>query len=108
MILMINLNLLLKQGKLFMAINDITGKVIKTSPQNSTYAEGWEKVFAKKSANEWLKTMPDVQMMNPDGWRQNDGVDMDTPIKWSDFQYRLNLSTILSTTLEDFLLQKSK
>jgi hypothetical protein len=39
--------------------------------------------------------MPDVQMMDPDGWRQNDGVDMDTPIKWSDFQKRLNISTIL-------------
>ena len=75
--------------------NSITGKVIKTSPQNSAYSEGWEKVFAKKSANEWLKTMPDVQMIDPDGWRQNDGVDMDTPIKWSDFQKRLNISTIL-------------
>jgi hypothetical protein len=88
-------NSLKEPKKLFMAINEITGKVIKTSPQNSTYAEGWEKVFAKKSANEWLKTMPDVQMMDPDGWRQNDDVDMDTPIKWSDFQKRLNISTIL-------------
>ncbi len=78
-----------------MAINDITGKVIKTSPQNSAYSDGWDKVFAKKSANEWLKTMPDVVMSDPDGWRQNDGVDMDTPIKWLDFQQRLSRSTIL-------------
>jgi hypothetical protein len=78
-----------------MAINEITGKVIKTSPQNSTYAEGWEKVFAKKSANEWLKTMPDIAISDPDGWRHDDGIDMNTPIKWSDFQNRLNQSTIL-------------
>jgi len=76
------------------AINEITGKAIKTSPQNSKYAENWDKIFAKKSSNEWLKECQDVVLLDPDGWRQNDGVDMDTPIKWSDFQYRLSLSTV--------------
>jgi hypothetical protein len=77
------------------AINEITGKAIKTSPQNSTYAENWDKIFAKKSSNEWLeKYSKDVIILDPDGWRQNDGVDMETPIKWADFQHRLSMSTI--------------
>lgn len=80
-----------------MATNDITGKVIKTNPQNSAYAEGWERIYAKKSAHEWLETMPFVRVMDPDGWREDDGVTMDTPIKWSDFQRRLNMSTLIGT-----------
>ena len=77
------------------AINPITGKQIKTNPQNSTYAEGWDRIFAKKTAYEWLETMPDIKMLDPDGWRENDGITMDTPIKWSEFQRRLNMSTII-------------
>lgn len=76
--------------------NPITGKVIKTNPQNSAYAEGWERIFAKKSAHEWLKTMPDITIMDPDGWRYDD-VTMDTPITWKEFQKRLNISTIIGT-----------
>jgi hypothetical protein len=77
------------------ARNEITGKVIKTNPQNSAYAEGWDKIFAKKSANEWLESMPGVVVYDPDGWRRGDGVTMDTPIKYSDFIQRLNESTLL-------------
>lgn len=76
------------------ARNDITGKVIKTNPQNSSYAEGWEKVFAKKSAHEWLENM-DIMIIDPDGWRYDDGVTMDTPISWKEFQERLNISTVV-------------
>lgn len=79
------------------AINEITGRVIKTNPQNSVYAEGWERVFAKKSTHEWMKTMPDITIMDPDGWRYGDGVTMDTPITWKEFQKRLNESTIIGT-----------
>ena len=73
----------------------MTKKVIKTSPQNAAYAQGWDKVFAKKTANEWLNDMPSIRIVNPNGWNENDGVTMDTPIKWLDFQQRLNRSTIL-------------
>lgn len=76
------------------ARNEITGKVIKTNPQNSAYAEGWDKIYAKKSAHEWLKTMPDVVLMDADGWRYDD-VTLDTPIKYSEFVKRLNMSTII-------------
>lgn len=75
--------------------NDITGDNIASRISTPMYQKGWDQIFAEKSAYEWLETIPDVQMMDPDGWRQNDGVDMDTPIKWSDFQKRLNMSTIL-------------
>lgn len=74
------------------ARNDITNKVIKTNPQNSVYAENWEKIFAKKSSHEWLKTIPDITLLDPDGWRY-DEVTMDTPITWKEFQKRLNQST---------------
>lgn len=76
------------------ARNEITGKVMKTSPQNSKYAEGWDRIFTKKSAHEWLKEIPNTTILDADGWRYDDGVTLDTPIKWSDFQKRLNESTI--------------
>lgn len=76
------------------AINEHTGKAIRTGPQNSTYAEGWERIWTKKSAHEWLKTVPEITVLDPDGWRYDD-VTMDTPIKWSEFQKRLNESTII-------------
>ena len=76
------------------ATNPITGKEIKTAPQNSAYAEGWERIFAKKSANEWVKSTPYI-IMDPDGWRQDDGVTLDTPITWKEFQTRLNMSTVI-------------
>lgn len=77
-----------------MAINEITGKVIKTNPQNAKYAENWDKIYAKKTAHQWLETIPDIIILDPDGWRYDD-VTMDTPIKWSEFQKRLNESTII-------------
>jgi hypothetical protein len=75
--------------------NDITGKVIKTNPQNSAYAEGWERIFSKKTAYEWLEKMPNIKLLDPDGWRQNDNVILTTPITWADFQKRLSMSTVL-------------
>lgn len=81
------------------ARNDITGKVIKTNPQNKAYSDGWDKVFAKKPAHEWLKD-ENIELLNPDGWQQDDGVTLDTPIKWSDFQQRLSKSTIIGNVNE--------
>lgn len=78
--------------------NPITGKVIKTNPQNSAYAEGWERIYAKKSAHEWLETtMPNTILMDPDGWRYDDGVTLDTPITYSEFNKRINVSTCIGT-----------
>jgi hypothetical protein len=80
-----------------MAYNPITGKAIKTGIQNKAYNEGWDKAFAKKTAHEWLKETPEViRIVNPNGWAWDDGVTMDTPIKWSDFNNRLNHSTVIA------------
>ncbi len=77
------------------ARNDITGKVIKTDPLTRAYSDGWDRIYAKKPATEWLKE-DSIQMIDPDGWREDDGVTLDTPIKYSEFQRRLNLSTIIN------------
>lgn len=79
-----------------MAVNDITQKVIKTGIQNKAYNEGWDKAFAKKTSQEWLKETPEViRIVNPIGWQWDEGVTMDTPMKWVDFNNRLNHSTVI-------------
>jgi hypothetical protein len=75
------------------AVNDITGKVIKTSPQNSAYSEGWERIYAKKNAHEWA-AKEGIEIVDYDGWRLNDGVTLDTPTTYSDFNKRLSYSNI--------------
>lgn len=92
------LQIILKWWKgVFMAYNDITGKAIKSGIQNKDYDKGWERIFAKKSSHEWLKETPEiVRIVSPDGWELDDGVTMDSPIKWADFQNRLNHLTILA------------
>jgi hypothetical protein len=79
-----------------MAINDITGKVIKTNPTNSKYIDGWDRAFAKKTAHEWM-LHPDFKsyvILDPDGWRYNDGVTMDDKITYKDFYNRFTQSTV--------------
>ncbi len=80
------------------ARNDITGKAIKSNPQTKAYADGWDRIYTKKPATEWLEE-ENIQMIDPDGWREDDGVTLDTPIKYSEFQRRLNLSTIINKNL---------
>jgi len=55
----------------------------------------------KKSATEWLND-PVIQdqpakivgIQDPDGWRRDDGVTLDTPITLLDFKERLGQSTV--------------
>jgi hypothetical protein len=80
------------------AKNDITGHTIQTKGVLSKQGrDNWDRIFGKKrSAYEWLKECPWVsQIFDPDGWRYNDGVTLDTPITKEDFQKRLNESTLL-------------
>lgn len=86
--------------KFMAARNDITGKVIKTNPQSTAYAEGWDKIYAKKTANEWLKYIPDTIIYDPDGWRYDD-ITLDTPISWKEFQKRLSESTVIGKRFND-------
>ena len=56
-----------------------------------------------KSSDEWLKD-PRIQnetgkvlsITDHDGWRHDDGVHMDTPIHFEDFQKRFSESTVCS------------
>ena len=55
----------------------------------------------KKSAKEWLND-PRVQdtpgkvftILDDDGWRHADGVTLDDPVTWEDFNVRLGQSTV--------------
>lgn len=73
--------------------NEITGKEIKSAPASKAYAEGWERIFAKKSSNSWLEESG-IILASSEGWNLNDGVDLETPIKYSDFKKRLSLSKV--------------
>lgn len=35
-----------------------------------------------------------VLVLDPDGWRRNDGVDFDTPIDLEDYKLRVSMSTV--------------
>lgn len=57
--------------------------------------KNWERIFEKKTAWEWLSTLyPKVTIYDPDGWRCDDGVSLETPITRSDFEWRLSQSTL--------------
>ena len=73
--------------------NSITGDEIKSKILSSQGRQNHDRIFAKKSAHEWLKDEA-VTMMDPDGWRYNDGVTLDTAISYSEFQKRLVQCTV--------------
>lgn len=77
--------------------NDITGDSISSKVSNNAYRSGWDAIFLKKTAHEWLQD-PKYDyvefIMDPDGWRENDGVTLDTLINRADFERRLGVSTI--------------
>lgn len=55
----------------------------------------------KKTAYEWCK-LSGLVIVDPDGWRRDDGVTMDTPIKLDDFWERFQRSTTqLHTEITD-------
>jgi hypothetical protein len=82
-----------------MAKNDITQQDIKTSPSNEAYRKGWSDIFLK-DASEWLLFLynNEVRILDPDGWKLNDGVTLETKIRKQDFNDRLARSTICHVT----------
>lgn len=69
---------------------------IKSRPFSEKGRENYDKIFAKKSAHEWLKIEdPQLRILDPDGWRHNDGVTMETKISYKDFLQRLKQCTSL-------------
>ena len=79
------------------AKNDITGDQIKSKAFSEKGRANWDRIFKKQSAWNWLKELgyDEYTILDPDGWRQNDGVNMDTPITRSDFFKRFNASTVM-------------
>lgn len=81
--------------------NNITGDEIKSKALSPQGRKNWDRIFAKKTANEWLaEYYPNIVIYDPDGWREGDGITMDTPITLADFERRLNMSTILGQTIK--------
>lgn len=80
------------------AKNDITGSEIKSGVYSKSGRENHDRIFAKKSAYDWLATeeFSGTKIYDPDGWRLGDGVTMDDPISYKDFCSRLNMSTVSS------------
>lgn len=72
---------------------------IKTSPSNEAYRKGWSDIFLK-DASEWLLFLynGEIKIVDPDGWRLNDGVTLETKIKRQEFEDRLARSTLCHVT----------
>ena len=76
--------------------NDITGDQIKSKILSAKGRENWDRIFCKKSAYEWIDELyPNTVVYDPDGFRYNDGVTMNTPISRNDFQRRFNECTVM-------------
>jgi len=83
------------------AKNDITGDSIASKTLSKQGRDNWDNIFGpKKTAHEWTthKNLK-VKILNANGWSQNDGVTLDTPITECDFNMRLSLSTVLNATI---------
>ena len=79
------------------AKNDITGDEIKSKGLSSKGRDNWDRIFKKQSAYDWLKELryDEYTILDPDGWRYDDKVTLDTPITRSDFFRRFNESTVM-------------
>jgi hypothetical protein len=76
--------------------NDITGAEIKSKILSKEGRDNWDNIFPpKKTAYEWLEELPDTTLLDPDGWRENDGVELTTRITRDDFNRRLSVSTVM-------------
>ena len=83
--------------------NSITGDEIKSGIYSAQGRDNYERIFAKKTAAEWLEFLPEYKgwtIIDPDGWRYDDGVTLETKISYSEFKRRLNKSTILSPVFQ--------
>jgi hypothetical protein len=74
--------------------NDITGDEIKSKPLSAKGRDNWDKIFVKKTALEWAK-MEKIIILDADGFRYNDGIELDTPISYSEFSKRIVFCTCI-------------
>lgn len=83
--------------------NDVTGDEIKSKVLSEQGRKNWDNIFKKQSAWKWLEELyyGKYTILDPDGWRYNDGITMDTPISKSEFHRRFNESTVMCHSLND-------
>lgn len=86
------------------AKNDITQASIQTSSYSKQGRENHDLIFAKRSALEWAEK-ENVKILDPDGFRNDDGVTVETPISYSEFKKRLNYCTICLIMNPDAVLK---
>lgn len=78
------------------AKNPITENEIKSKPYSSSYSDGWDRCFLKKP-QEWLDLLyAGIHVKSHDGFRWNDGITWETPIRKEEFEKRLQHCTIIS------------
>lgn len=76
--------------------NSITGDEIKSGIYSADGRFNYELIFSKKTAQEWIDFHPDYKgahILDPDGWREDDNVTLDSKISFNDFKRRFNTST---------------
>lgn len=66
---------------------------------SKTGRDNWDNIFQpKKTSRAWLNEMINPPtILDADGWREKDGVTLDTHITQTDFNRRLNCSTLMNT-----------
>ena len=74
--------------------NDITGDTIASRISTPMYRKGWDLIFAKKTAIEWAK-FDGIVILDPDGFRYDDGITAETPISYAEYSKHITFSTVL-------------
>jgi hypothetical protein len=74
--------------------NNITNDEIKSKVLSKQGRENWDKAFAKKTANEWAE-LDEIVILDPDGFRENDGITIDIPISYAEYSKRIPFSTVM-------------
>ena len=77
--------------------NSITGDEIKSGIYTANGRFNYDLIFAKKTAQEWIDFHPDyrgAQIIDPDGWRADDGITLESKISFNDFKIRFNHATV--------------
>ena len=80
--------------------NDVTGDEIKSRVLSKQGRDNWDNIFPpKKSALDWLKGRS-YKMLDPDGWRWNDGVTLETKITEAEFNRRIVHCTLTGLCID--------
>lgn len=80
------------------AKNDITGDAIQSRCLSQTGRDAWDRIFVKKSSDEWLSELyPHVTLYDADGWTI-DNTSLSKPISKIEFEKRFIASLSIVTS----------